>query len=286
MVGIRGGRTISPRYKRRTITTTAPFSRSRRPRGQRESGYRKEQAGDTYCHLSLSLSIDRSPTIYRWVHNLSDNGSTQMKAIRRAARDAAGEPLSERVDALLGEIGACRACESSLPLGPRPVVRISASARILMVGQAPGLEVHESGVPCRDASGKRLREWPGVDEAAFYDVGKFAIVPMGMCYPGRGGGGDLPPRPECAPLWHDRIFSLMPHIELTILIGQYAHAKFLGARRGPTLTDTVENWEKYAPVFFALPHPSPRNQIWLKRNPWFEQDVLPSLKDRVARALA
>ena len=224
--------------------------------------------------------------IYRWVHNFSDDGSTQMKAIRKAARDAAGEQLSERVDALLGEIGACRACESSLPLGPRPVVRISASARILMVGQAPGLKVHESGVPWNDASGKRLREWLGVDEAAFYDVGKFAIVPMGMCYPGRGGGGDLPPRPECAPLWHDRIFSLMPHIELTILIGQYAHAKFLGARRGPTLTDTVENWEKYAPVFFALPHPSPRNQIWLKRNPWFEQDVLPSLKDRVARALA
>jgi uracil-DNA glycosylase len=138
-----------------------------------------------------------------------------------------------------------------------------------MVGQAPGLKVHESGVPWNDASGKRLREWLGVDEAAFYDVGKFAIVPMGMCYPGRGGGGDLPPRPECAPLWHDRIFSLMPHIELTILIGQYAHAKFLGARRGPT-----------------LPHPSPRNQIWLKRNPWFEHDVLPSLTDRVARALA
>ena len=224
--------------------------------------------------------------ICRLVDNFSDDGSTQMKAIRKAARDAAGEPLSERVDALLGEIGACRACESSLPLGPRPVVRISASARILMVGQAPGLKVHESGVPWNDASGKRLREWLGVDEAAFYDVGKFAIVPMGMCYPGRGGGGDLPPRPECAPLWHDRIFSLMPHIGLTILIGQYAHAKFLGARRGPTLTDTVENWEKYAPVFFALPHPSPRNQIWLKRNPWFEQDVLPSLKDRVARALA
>lgn len=209
-----------------------------------------------------------------------------MNTIKKASPDVITALLSDRISALLDEISACRACESFLPLGPRPVVRISASARILMVGQAPGLKVHESGVPWNDASGRRLREWLGVDEATFYDVGKFAIVPMGMCYPGRGSGGDLPPRPECAPLWHDRIFSLMPNIKLTILIGQYAHAKFLGARRGPTLTDTVENWKKYAPQFFALPHPSPRNQIWLKRNPWFERDVVPSLKDHVARALA
>jgi uracil-DNA glycosylase len=209
-----------------------------------------------------------------------------MKAIGKVARDPASDPLSERVNTLLGEISACRACELSLPLGPRPVVRISAAARILIVGQAPGLKVHESGIPWNDASGKRLREWLGVDEAVFYNAANFAIVPMGLCYPGRGGGGDLPPRPECAPLWHDRIFSLMPHIELTVLIGQYAHAKFLGAHRGRTLTDTVRNWEKYAPAFFALPHPSPRNQIWLKRNPWFEHDVLPHLKDRVAIARA
>lgn len=209
-----------------------------------------------------------------------------MEAIGKATHDMVTAPLSDRIDALLGETSTCRVCESSLPLGSRPVFRISASARILMAGQAPGLKVHESGIPWNDASGRRLREWLGVDEAAFYDVGRFAIVPMGMYYPGRGGGGDLPPRPECAPLWHDRIFSLMPRIELTILIGQYAHAKFLGTRRDPTLTDTVENWKKYAPLFFALPQPSPRSQIWLKRNTWFEQDVLPSLKDHVARALA
>jgi uracil-DNA glycosylase len=207
-----------------------------------------------------------------------------MKAMENA-RHGDALSLSDRVSALLREISACRVCEAFLPLGPRPVIRMSPFARILLVGQAPGLKVHESGVPWNDASGRRLREWLGVDEATFYDVSKFALVPMGMCYPGRGGGGDLPPRPECAPLWHDRIFSLMPRIELTILIGQYAQANFLSTRRGPTLTDTVRNWKDYAPRFFALPHPSPRNQGWLKRNPWFEQDVLPSLKEHTARAL-
>jgi uracil-DNA glycosylase len=192
---------------------------------------------------------------------------------------------SQRVTALLAEINACRVCEASLPLGPRPVVRFSPSARIVMVGQAPGIKVHESGIPWNDLSGKRLREWLDIDETSFYDPRKFAIVPMGMCYPGRGSGGDLPPRPECAPLWHDRIFAMMPRIELTLLIGQYAQQKFLGASRGPTLTETVAGWARHAPKFFALPHPSPRNQMWFKRNPWFEQDVLPALRERVARAL-
>eukprot|EP01034_Spumella_vulgaris_P014437 gene14437-18423_t len=146
---------------------------------------------------------------------------------------------ASRVDALLSEIQACRVCEAHLPLGPRPIVRISPSARILMVGQAPGLKVHESGIPWHDASGKRLREWLGVEESVFYDARRFAIVPMGLCYPGRGRSGDLPPRPECAPLWHERILSSLPHIRLTILIGQYALAKYLGERRQANLTETV-----------------------------------------------
>jgi uracil-DNA glycosylase len=193
---------------------------------------------------------------------------------------------SGRVDALLKEIKDCRVCERYLPLGPRPILRISPSARILLVGQAPGIKVHESGVPWKDASGIRLRQWLEVDEPTFYDARRCAIVPMGMCYPGRGTGGDLPPRPECAPLWHDRIFALMPQIRLTILIGQYALAKFLGERRQPTLAQTVAAWESYAPQFIALPHPSPRNLNWLKLNPWFEKDVVPMLRRRVKQALA
>ncbi|HEY4340590.1 MAG TPA: uracil-DNA glycosylase family protein [Steroidobacteraceae bacterium] len=187
---------------------------------------------------------------------------------------------------MLDEIRACRVCEAHLPLGPRPILRISPSARILMVGQAPGVKVHESGIPWRDASGIRLRQWLGVEESVFYDARLFAIVPMGLCYPGRGRSGDLPPRPECAPLWHDRIFSLMPQIRLTILIGQYALAKFLGDRRRATLTETVAAWESYAPQFIALPHPSPRNLNWMKQNPWFDEKVVPELRLRVRQALS
>jgi uracil-DNA glycosylase len=154
-----------------------------------------------------------------------------------------------------------------------------------MVGQAPGVKVHESGIPWHDASGIRLRQWLGVEESVFYDARRFAIVPMGMCYPGRGRSGDLPPRPECAPLWHDRIFSLMPRIRLTILIGQYAQAKFLGERRRATLTETVAAWKSYAPEFIALPHPSPRNLNWFKQNPWFDKQVIPALRMRVQQAL-
>ncbi|HEY4342686.1 MAG TPA: uracil-DNA glycosylase family protein [Steroidobacteraceae bacterium] len=187
---------------------------------------------------------------------------------------------------MLDEIRACRVCEAHLPLGPRPILRFSRSARILMVGQAPGVKVHESGIPWHDASGIRLRHWLGVEESTFYDARLFAIVPMGMCYPGRGRSGDLPPRPECAPLWHDRIFSLMPQVRLTILIGQYALAKFLGDRRRPTLTETVAAWESYAPQFVALPHPSPRNLNWMKQNPWFDEKVVPAVQLRVRQALA
>ncbi len=193
---------------------------------------------------------------------------------------------------LLERIAACRVCEAFLPLGPRPVVRASdPRAKILIVGQAPGTKVHASGIPWDDASGKRLRGWLGVEPEAFYDESKFAIVPMGFCYPGRaatskGRGGDNPPRPECAPLWHEAIRKTLPNIVLTLLVGSYAHAYYLRERHRATLGETVKAWRDYEPSgFIPLVHPSPRNQIWLKRNPWFESEVVPHLRERVTACL-
>ncbi len=186
------------------------------------------------------------------------------------------------LESLLTEV---RACAQHLPLGPRPVVRAGAGARILIVGQAPGTRVHETGIPWNDASGDRLRQWLGVDDTTFCDASQFAIIPMGLCYPGRGKGGDNPPRPECAPLWMDRLLAQLPSIALTLLVGQYAQRHFLGARRKPTLTETVRAWQDYAPGFIPLPHPSPRNQPWFKQHPWFEAEVLPMLRERVGRIL-
>lgn len=187
---------------------------------------------------------------------------------------------------LLTEIRACQACGDALPLGPRPVLQADASSRLLIVGQAPGAKVHASGIPWDDASGKRLRSWLGIDAGVFYDAARVALVPMGFCYPGRGGGGDNPPRPECAALWHSRLFALLPDVRLTLLVGQYAQRYVLGERRKATLTDTVEAWREYGPGIVPLPHPSPRNQGWFKRHPWFEHDVLPVLRERVAASLA
>ena len=185
---------------------------------------------------------------------------------------------------LLTDITACKACAAHLPLGPRPVVRASDTrAKILIIGQAPGTKVHASGVPWDDASGKRLRDWMGVTPEQFYDESRFAIMPMGFCYPGRGKGGDNPPRPECAPLWHARLRTALPNIKLTLLIGTYAQAHYLGARRKATLGQTVQAWRDYINEgFLPLVHPSPRNQIWLKRNPWFETEIVPYLKAHVA----
>ncbi|MBB5192383.1 uracil-DNA glycosylase [Silvimonas terrae] len=185
---------------------------------------------------------------------------------------------------LLVEIRACHAC-TDLPLGPRPVVVADARAPILIVGQAPGAKVHASGVPWSDASGRRLRQWLGVDEATFYDPAQFAIVPMGFCYPGRGKSGDLPPRPECRSLWHPQLLPLLINVKLILAIGQYAQAYCLGDTRKADLTATVLAWRDYAPRTFPLPHPSPRNQLWLKRNPWFETGVIPALQTRVADLL-
>jgi uracil-DNA glycosylase len=186
--------------------------------------------------------------------------------------------LPETLDTLLRDVRACRVCAAHLPLGPRPVVQAGSSARILIVGQAPGLRVHQTGIPWDDLSGERLRGWMGVEKTQFYDASRIAIIPMGLCYPGRGKGGDLPPRPECAPLWLDRLLAQLPRIEVTLLIGQYAQRRFLGAGRKKTLTATVKAWREYAPRSIPLPHPSPRNQPWFQRHPWFDQEVVPMLR--------
>lgn len=191
-----------------------------------------------------------------------------------------------RLDALLTEIRACRLCEADLPLGPRPVLRASSTARILIVGQAPGRRVHETGIPWNDPSGDRLRLWLQMTREQFYDERHIAIVPAGLCFPGSGVRGDAPPRPECAPLWQPRLRALMPRIRLTLLIGQYAQSYYLGRRRKKSLRETVQAYQEYLPEFLPLPHPSPRNQLWLKQNPWFEDEVIPILKMRVAAALA
>lgn len=185
------------------------------------------------------------------------------------------------LDALLAAVRDCRACEADLPLGPRPVLRASETARILIVGQAPGVRVHTTGTPWDDLSGERLRAWMGVDKETFYDKSRIAIIPMGYCYPGRGTGGDMPPRRECATLWLDQLLARLPQIELTLLIGQYAQRHFLGNRRKPSLAETVRAWRECAPDFIPLPHPSPRNQPWFKQHPWFERQLVPVLRARI-----
>ncbi|MEZ2294725.1 uracil-DNA glycosylase family protein [Variovorax sp. RCC_210] len=189
------------------------------------------------------------------------------------------------MDLLLTEIRACTTCAAHLPLGPRPVVQASAGARLLIVGQAPSLTVHQTGVPWDDKSGDQLRRWLGVDRDTFYDATRIALVPMGYCYPGRGTSGDLPPRKECAPLWQQRLLAQMPHVELTLLVGQYAQRHLLGSRARGGVTETVEAFADYAPRFIPLPHPSPRNTGWFKHHPWFESEVLPVLRERVRQAL-
>lgn len=189
------------------------------------------------------------------------------------------------LESLLAEVRNCRECEAHLPLGPRPVLAAHPDSRILIVGQAPGIRVHNSGVPWNDPSGERLRDWMGVSKEQFYNETDFAIVPMGFCYPGTGKSGDLPPRPECAELWHDRILAELGNIRLTLLIGRYAQDWGLGDQKKSTLTQTVAAWQDYTPKYLPMPHPSPRNNRWLKINPWFEQDVLPYLKRRIKRAL-
>jgi uracil-DNA glycosylase len=183
---------------------------------------------------------------------------------------------------LLDEIAGCRICTGHLPLGPRPVLRAAASARVLIVGQAPGTRVHETGVPWNDKSGERLRQWLGVDDETFYDAGRIAIMPMGLCYPGPdAGGADAPPRPECAPVWHERVLAELPDLALTLLVGHHAQARYLGRAREKTMTETVRNRRRYAPAYLPTPHPSWRTTSWLKKNPWFETDVIPKIRRRL-----
>ena len=194
----------------------------------------------------------------------------------------AGDP--ETLSALLRDIRACRICEDHLPLGPRPVVIADKSAKILIIGQAPGTAVHASGVPWDDPSGDRLRDWMNLGKSEFYDPARIAIMPMGFCYPGRlPKGGDAPPRPECAPQWHERLRAQLPQIELTLLVGSYAQNHYLHDRRSKNMTETLRNWRDLGPDLLATPHPSWRSGIWLKKNPWFEAEVLPVLRERVAK---
>lgn len=190
------------------------------------------------------------------------------------------------LDALLTEVRNCRMCEAHLPMGPRPILQAAPTARILIVGQAPGLSVHQSGIPWNDASGERLRSWIGMDRETFYDASHIAIIPMGYCYPGRAASGDKPPRRECAELWLDALLAELPHIQTTLLLGQYAQRHFLADRCKSTLADTVRCWQDHAPEYFPLPHPSPRNTAWFQRHPWLETDLLPALLQRIQELLS
>lgn len=181
---------------------------------------------------------------------------------------------------LIADVRNCTVCAKHIP-APNPVIRAHSKASLLIIGQAPGTKVHASGIPWNDASGKRLRQWLSMSETDFYDETKVAIVPMGFCYPGKGKSGDLPPRPECAPLWHDNILKLLPNVRITLLIGQYAQNYYL-PDSVPTLTERVRNWRKHSPRYFVMPHPSPRNQLWLRRNPWFEDDLVPELQHAIS----
>ena len=190
--------------------------------------------------------------------------------------------IPEDLNKLLWRIRDCRLCEDNLPLGPRPVLRAQPTSRILIIGQAPGTKVHESGIPWNDRSGDVLRDWLDIDKSAFYDDTRIAIIPMGFCYPGiNRRSGDNPPRPECAETWHEALLAKLPNIELTLLIGMYAQARYLARDRKQTLTDTVAAWRDYGQKYLPLPHPSWRNLHWRHKNPWFEDEVVPILRSRV-----
>ena len=183
---------------------------------------------------------------------------------------------------VLADARACTLCAPHLPLGPRPVLRAKASARLLIVGQAPGTRVHETGIPWNDASGDRLRAWLGLDRETFYDDTRIAIVPVGFCYPGRNEkGGDRPPRPECAPLWHPRIVPRLAQVRLTLLVGTYAQRFYLGPEGGKTVAGTVGRWRDFLPKYLPLPHPSWRTTAWERLRPWFASDLLPELRNRI-----
>ncbi len=188
------------------------------------------------------------------------------------------------ISPLLHKVRACTLCAAHLPHGVRPVLQIHPNARILIAGQAPGRKVHESGIPFDDASGDRLRAWMGIDKETFYNPEKIAILPMGFCYPGTGKSSDLPPRPECEPVWRQTLLATLNNLSLTLVVGQYAQVSHYGVDK-QTLTARVQAWQKHWPKSIPLPHPSPRNNIWLKRNPWFELELLPLLQQRIQQII-
>ncbi len=190
------------------------------------------------------------------------------------------------MDTLLNKILQCEVCKAYLPLGPRPVIQLSSSSKIIIIGQAPGRLVHETGIPWNDASGRKLREWMDVDEATFYEPSFFSIMPMGFCYPGKGISGDLAPSKECAPLWHPQFLESVKIKPLILLIGQYAQRYYLDKAFKGNLTETVKGYKEYLPEYFPLPHPSPRNQNWVKINPWFMEEVVPELQKRIRLAVS
>lgn len=186
---------------------------------------------------------------------------------------------------LLQEIRQCTVCSAYLPLGPNPVLAAHEKSKMLIIGQAPGKKVHKTSVPWDDPSGDNLRNWLNVSKETFYYPEKIALIPMGFCYPGKGKSGDLPPRPECAPLWHEQLLQQMHHIQLTLLIGQYAQGYYLQDKAKRNLTETVKSYKEYLPTFLPLPHPSPRNRFWMAKNPWFTEGLLPILQERVNEIL-
>jgi uracil-DNA glycosylase len=193
--------------------------------------------------------------------------------------------MTIKMNNLLKEVKQCTVCEKYLELGANPIIAASSKSKIVIIGQAPGRIVHNTSIPWNDKSGDNLRNWLAVDKSIFYNEDKIALMPMGFCYPGKSKGSDLPPRPECAPLWHQKLLSLMPGSRLIILIGQYAQQYYLGEKLKGTLTESVRNYKAYLPEYFLLPHPSPRNNIWQAKNKWFEREVLPDLKKRVTKIL-
>ena len=197
----------------------------------------------------------------------------------------AQERLPIAFERLIAEVKACQHCKRHLPLEPRPLFSVGAKAKILIVGQAPGRVAHTTSLTWNDSSGDRLRAWLNIDRNTFYDGNQVAIVPMGLCYPGKGKTGDLPPRPECAPLWHAKLLDVLPDIQLKIYVGAFSFAYYLGDRF-PALTHAVKGYRELLPTCIQLPHPSPRNGFWLKQNPWFEQDVVPSLQNAVKDCLS
>lgn len=194
-------------------------------------------------------------------------------------------PAQEKAEDLARRIAGCRVCAAHLPHGVRPVTSFSPSAKLLIIGQAPGSKVHLSGIPWDDKSGDRLREWTGLDRETMYDSARVALVPMGFCYPGKASGGDKPPRRECAPLWHDEVLAILPEDRLTLLVGSYAQSYYLPVTRTLSMTERVRRFRDFLPDALPLPHPAWRSTLWMRQNPWFETEVLPILRTRVAAAL-